>query len=103
MVLWMATKDFVLPGQERKPSWKKLLMEISVNNGQCKDRAEIRQAASQEQGQPPAGRSCPMIHSADRGKEVGRLSALRAELKFQPQLLAYTPNVGGGGEILELP
>ena len=63
-------------------------MEIAVNNAGCKGKAEICQAPSQEQERPPAGRSHPMSPSTDRGEEVGFLSVLRAELKFQPQLLS---------------
>ena len=45
-------------------------MEMAASNAQCKGRVEICQVASQEQGWPPAGRSCPMSPSVDRRKEV---------------------------------
>ena len=84
-------EDFVSWGQGKEPFWKRLLVEIAANNGRCKGRAEICQAASQEQGH-----SRPMSPSADRGEEVGGQSVPKTELPFQPQLLPYIHNGGRG-------
>ena len=69
---------------------------MEVKGAQHKGRTEIFQAASQEQGRPPAGRSRPVSSSAGRGEEVGSLSAPRAELIPRPQLPLYIPDGGWG-------